>query len=100
MEWLANWYLAFVVLAVVFWVFVLIERWLGHPPKPLTLREFERLSDGDYVLHLTCGCDRFSVRGQCTVWYYYPSGVRCSTSTESKLADIWTRLEWERRDRP
>ncbi len=34
---------------------------------------------------------RLRVRGDCTVWHYFPSGIRCSTSVEHRLSEEWTR---------
>lgn len=31
--------------------------------------------------------------GSCTVWHHWPLMERCSTSTESRLCDIWTYIK-------
>ncbi len=52
----------------------------------------------DYILEGTWEsgeCATF--RGNTTVWLTYPDGVRCSTPVETLLADIYKRLEWERK---
>lgn len=33
-------------------------------------------------------------RGNCTVWYHFPEGKRCSTLTESWLSNIWEKYRW------
>ena len=36
-------------------------------------------------------------RGNCTVWHWEPSGVRCGTEMESRLSEVWTRhVKWRR----
>lgn len=30
----------------------------------------------------------FTVQGRCTVWHYYPSGVRCGSFLEAALSDL------------
>ena len=34
------------------------------------------------------------VRGDCTVWHYFPSGERCPTSLECWLVELWQRAKW------
>lgn len=88
--------LAVLVLFIFGWALSSFALFLSRPPRPIKLNHFKRLANGDYIMDLEWKGEFFSVRGSCTVWRYYPSGARCSTSTESKLSDIWTKLEWER----
>lgn len=88
--------IAFLSVAILPFLFMPHEKattLLGRKMKPkLTATIFYR--DGDVLLTYSNGK---SYRGQCTVWHEYPSGKRCSTSREEKLAEEWTRLQWRRR---
>ena len=37
-------------------------------------------------------------RGDCSVWYEYPSGRRCGTIEEVWLNQVWQSHKWEEKD--
>ena len=53
--------------------------------------DFKKVDLSDYEIKFESGQ---KVRGSCTVWHTYPGGYRLSTSCESRMADIWQKLEW------
>ena len=60
------------------------------------------LPDGDAVITIMQSASLFgrkvptSYRGSCTVWHNALTGVRASSSLESRLADIWQKAKWDK----
>jgi nitrogen fixation-related uncharacterized protein len=77
-----------VTAAAIFWAVkqdkweVTETRWLGHD-----LEIMIRTRKGERV-----------ARGSCTVFHWYPSGVRCSTFWEGRLNTIWQVAKWRRQN--
>lgn len=66
-------------------------------PEPFKLYWYAMLDDhgGSWLLSTNYG--RF--RGGGSVWRRVSSGVRCSTSTEFSLSDLYKQCEWDVNDR-
>lgn len=39
------------------------------------------------------------VRGECTVWNWYPSGRRCGTLLDGWLYEVWQKYVWEQEEK-
>lgn len=63
--------------------------------KPPSMTRWEKIGD-DYIITLSNGK---TYRGECTVWYVYPSGQRCDTFMESFLSEQWNKIRWEEKDK-
>ena len=63
-------------------------------PEPVVLVSWWK-EDYDYVLKFS---DETAYRGNCTVWHDYETAIRCPTSTESWLSNIWEAVKWGRHD--
>jgi hypothetical protein len=58
---------------------------------PVTVSSFEKLKGIDAMMTLS---DGRQLRGSGTVWNWFPSGKRASTSVETLCADEWARQMW------